>query len=264
MNIYGAIILGIVQGIAEWLPISSEGITSLIMIALFGISLKEAIFLAIWLHAGTLLAAIIFFRKILRDILLNISACIWRSNQSREICGLTGFLAMSTFLTAVVGTPIVLLGIDKMDVPGHIATAVVGLLLIITGVLQLLKVKKRDLSKRIRITDALPMGTIQGFAALPGISRSGITVSLLLFLGYDAKKALRLSFLMSIPVILGAEIGIVLLGKIAFDMNALVALISSFLAGMATIKFFVTTAKRIGFGYFCIIIGVLSFFALFI
>ena len=264
MDIYWAIILGIIQGVTEWLPISSEGITSIVMITLFGFSLKEAVFLAIWLHAGTLLAAIIFFRKILKDIFFNLAAGIGGSRHSREISRLTGFLVVSTFLTAMVGTPIVLFGLDKLDVPGRIATALIGLLLIMTGVLQLLKVKKRDLSKKIRVADALSVGTVQGFAVLPGISRSGITVSSLLLLGYDAKKALRLSFLMSIPVTLGAEIGIALIDKISFDTNALVAIISSFLAGMVTIKFFITIAEKIDFGYFCVIIGVLSCFVLFV
>ncbi len=264
MDIYLAIILGIIQGIVEWFPMSSEGIISLILINFFDTSLKEAVYLAIWLHTGTLIAAIVFFRTLIKEMMQNLLACIRGSRHSRKICKLTGFLGISSFLTALVGIPIILFGLDKVDMPGNIATAIIGVLLIITGVLQLLKLKVREASRNLQLTDALPVGLVQGFSALPGISRSGITVSSLLFLGYNPKSTLRLSFLMSIPVVFGAEIGIVLLNKLTFDMNAFWALTSSFLVGISTIKFFITLAEKVDFGYFCILIGVLSCFVLFL
>ncbi len=258
METFKAIIIGVIQGITEWLPISSEGMTSLIMVNLFGSTLKEAVLLAIWVHAGTLLAAIVFFRKDLWDVLLNLVAYLGGSKRSREIGRLTWFLGVSTFLTALIGTPILLLGLDRIDIPGDFATFVIGLMLIITGVFQLLAGKVGRSFKDLKVADALTVGGVQGFSTLPGISRSGITVSTLLFLGYDAKEALRLSFLMSIPVVLGAEIGLVVLDKITFDMNTVAAAGASFLAGIATIKLFITVAERISFGYFCVVIGILS------
>ena len=263
METYEALILGILQGITEWLPISSEGITSLVMINLFGITLKEAIFLAIWLHTGTLFAAIVFFRKEVQEILLNIVEYLRSPGRSTEISKLSLFLIISTFFSALIGVSIVILGIYEMNLPSHIATALIGILLIITGIIHLFVNKKEKSSKKIRIFDALPTGILQGFAVLPGISRSGITVSTLLFLNYDTEEAIRLSFLLSIPTVLFAEIGIAFLGKITFDMNAIIAIVSSFIVGFTTIKFFITVAERINFGYFCIFIGILSSLAFF-
>ena len=264
MEIIEAIILGIIQGITEWLPISSEGMTSLIMINFFGFSLKNAIYYAIWLHTGTLFSAMIYFRKDLFNILRNIPNCFGKHNESIKICRLTKFIVVSTTLTALIGIPIMVFGLDKLEFSGKVATLTIGILLIITGLLQLIKSKGAILSREIRLTDAAPVGFLQGFSILPGISRSGITVSSLLLMGYDAKKAIHISFLMSIPVILIAEIGITLLSKIKFDINSLVAVITSLFFGLITIRLLITTASRINFGYFCIFIGLLSSFAFFI
>jgi len=170
----------------------------------------------------------------------------------------------STTLTALIGIPIMMLGLDKLNLPGKVATLIIGIFLIITGLLQLIRAKVAILSREIRLTDAVPVGFLQGFSILPGISRSGITVSSLLLMGYDAKKAIRISFLMSIPVILIAEIGITLLNKIQFDINSIIAILTSLFFGLITIRLLITTASRINFGYFCIFIGLLSSFAFFI
>ncbi len=258
MEFYESLILGIIQGITEWLPLSSEGITSLIMINFFNMAFDEAIYLALWLHTGTLLAAIIFFRKEIFDILLNIPHCFRNPNKHELICRLTIFLLISTILTASVGIPLILFGIDRLHLPGRIATLLIGILLILTGILQTIKLKKTPISKEIHINDSLLVGIIQGLSVLPGISRSGITVSTLLLLGYDAKKALGLSFLMSIPVVLVAEIGVTLSDKMMFDLNSMIAIMTSFFIGITTIKVLISTAERINFGYFCIFIGILS------
>ena len=261
MEIIEAIILGIIQGLTEWLPLSSEGMTSLIMINFFGFSLKNAIYYAIWLHTGTLLSAMIYFRKDLFNILRNIPNCFKKQDESIKICRLTKFIMASTTLTALIGIPIMMLGLDKLNLPGKVATLIIGIFLIITGLLQLIRAKGAILSREMRLTDAVPVGFLQGFSILPGISRSGITVSSLLLMGYDAKKAIRISFLMSIPVILIAEIGITLLNKITFDINSIIAIVTSLFFGLITIRLLITTASRINFGYFCIFIGILSSFA---
>jgi undecaprenyl-diphosphatase len=261
METYQAIILGILQGIFEWLPVSSEGIISLIMINLFGFKLQEAIFLAIWLHTGTLFAAIIYFRNEVKGIISNIIECLTLKRLKNN--NLTSFLIISTILTGVVGVPILIFGIVKINLPGNLATVLIGLLLIITGIANL-SLKKMKSSKQIRTNDAIPVGLLQGFAALPGISRSGITVATLLFLGYSAKKAIDLSFLMSIPVVLIAGIGLAFFDKIVFDFNSILATIFSFIVGFITIKFLIKAAKKLNFGYFCIFIGILSCLALFL
>lgn len=261
METYQAIVLGILQGIFEWLPVSSEGIISIIMINLFGFKLQEAIFYAIWLHTGTLFASIIYFRNKVKEIISNIFECL---NLKRfKINNLTSFLIISTVLTGVVGVPILIFGVVKTNLPGNLATFLIGLLLIITGIANLFSKKIRS-SKKVRTKDAIPVGLVQGFAALPGISRSGITVASLLFLGYGAKNAIDLSFLMSIPVVLVAEVGLAFFDKIVFDLNSVLATIFSFIVGFITIKFLIKVANRLNFGYFCIFIGILSCLALFL
>jgi undecaprenyl-diphosphatase len=264
MEIYKALLLGILQGIVEWLPISSEGITSLVMITFFGDPLKEAVFLAIWLHIGTLVAVIIFFRRDIRDISSNLLAFIKGSKQSQSISKLTCFLVISTFFTALIGTPILLLSINQLNLPGNIATLGIGSLLIITGFIQLIVRRKSDSFKRLRLMDAIPLGIIQGFSVLPGISRSGITVSTLLFLHYEAKETLRLSYLLSIPVIIGAEIGLILLNQVVWDLSIIFAMGASFITGIITIRLFITLSQKIRFGYFCIIFGLISYLVLII
>jgi len=259
-----ALIIGIIQGITEWLPISSEGIVALIMVTFFGSTLVEAVFLALWTHIGTLFAAIIFFRNDMGRILRSISLYLKESKKSRSFDTLTGFLIVSTFLTGLVGAPILLYSIDKMNFPGNLATAVIGVLLILTGIVQLSADKKKKIFRQMQIADAVPVGVAQGFAILPGISRSGITVSTLLFLGYSGKKALRTSFLMSIPVILGAEIGLALLNKIPVNLTSIILVVSAFVTGIVTIKFFLKLAEKIRFGYLCIIIGIISALAFFV
>jgi undecaprenyl-diphosphatase len=92
----------------------------------------------------------------------------------------------------------------------------------------------------------------------PGISRSGITVSVLLLRNYDARSALKLSFLMSIPAVLAAEVGLALLDRITLDAYSLISVVISFVFGMLTIDALLKIGRRINFGNFCIFLGVLS------
>jgi undecaprenyl-diphosphatase len=252
-----ALILGIIQGITEWLPISSEGILVLIMVNFFKSTLLEAVFLAIWTHIGTLLAAIVFFRKDLDSLVRRIFLYL-KDTKKTSFDKQGSFLVLSTGLTALVGTPLLFFGLDKINLPSYWVTILIGLLLIITGIIQLLSRRRRSASNKLQVKDAIPVGIVQGFSILPGISRSGITVSTLLLLGYSGKNALRLSFLMSIPVVLGAEVGLVLLNRVVFNINAIILVGAAFLTGLATIKIFLTAAEKMGFGYFCILIGSLS------
>ncbi|MCK4927234.1 MAG: undecaprenyl-diphosphate phosphatase, partial [Candidatus Aenigmarchaeota archaeon] len=174
------------------------------------------------------------------------------------------FLIISTVVTGIIGLPLILFAVGFTDFSGKAATAVIGVFLIITGILQRKAAGREELLKRIGNTDSFITGIAQGFSALPGISRSGITVSALLLRKFDAERALRLSFLMSIPAVLAAEVGLLLMDMIVFDINSLAAIVSSFVFGLLTISALFRVAKKIDFSWFCIVLGILSITVFFI
>ncbi len=255
MNFLEPALLGIVQGIAEWLPVSSEGISSIIMMSLFGKTLSEAVFLSIWLHTGTLLAAIVYFRRDLVGIVKNLTK--YRPGKNRGYNGLTTFLVVSTALTGIIGAPLLFFGLEKIN-SLDFAMALIGFFLIVTGILQ--KIRGGG-TRKLDARDSVLAGVVQAFSVLPGLSRSGLTTSALLFMKYDAREALRLSFLMSVPAVLAAEIGLGLLGKVSLDLYGLVAIFFSFVFGLATIKVLMKFAEKINFGWFCIFLGLASMLA---
>ncbi|MBU2559587.1 undecaprenyl-diphosphate phosphatase [archaeon] len=257
MELLEAVVLGVIQGVFEWLPVSSEGINSLIMVNFFGKTLLDAAVIAIWLHTGTLLAALVYFRDDMLKLFRNFPLYLKNPKKETDTNTLTSFLIISTFLTGVVGLPLFLFGIGKANISGATATALIGILLILTGLLQ--KYSKKAIDKKdITKGDAALVGGLQAFSVLPGISRSGITVSVLLLRNYDARSALKLSFLMSIPAVLAAEVGLALLGRITLDAYSLVSVVISFAFGILTIDALLKIGGRINFGNFCIILGVLS------
>ena len=256
MSFLEPIILGIIQGITEWLPVSSEGIASLVMVSFFKKSLADAVFFSLWLHLGTLLAALVYFWYDVKKIVKFIPAYIKKPTSNHY--ALTHFLVIATIMTGIVGIPLLLLGIDSIDISGTLAIAVIGFFLLFTGVLQLLAHKRPQLQKQQTPAMAGIVGFIQGFAVLPGLSRSGLTTATLLFARYDARQALRLSFLMSIPVVLLAQIGLVALDKIVFSVSSLIAVAVAFVVGLATLKALMAVAERVNFGWFCILLGLVS------
>lgn len=246
-----------VQGVSEWLPISSEGINSLIMVNVFGKTLADAVVYSIWLHTGTVLAAAVYFRDEVLKLLENFPLYVKNPKKDTDENRLTTFLIASTALTGIIGLPILLFGIDRANFSGEMATAFIGLLLIFTGLLQ--KYSKGPSGKGdITLKDSVLVGSLQAFSVLPGISRSGITTSVLLLKKYEARSALKLSFLMSIPVVFAAEVGLALLGKLTIDAYSLLAVAISFVFGLLTIGILMEIADRVNFGNFCILLGLLS------
>jgi undecaprenyl-diphosphatase len=277
LTFFEAVVLGTIQGIAEWLPVSSEGMTSLVLINFFGKSLAEAIPIAVWLHLGTLLAALVYFKDDVILITKRLPEYFMRvvsRKKMQEIPNseparygedrLISFLIISTFLTGAIGLPIMLYITEKTEISGEGATAAVGVFLILTGLFQRLSAGAKNPKKEPGMQDALFTGIAQGFAAFPGISRSGITVAALLFRKFDSEKALKLSFLMSIPAVLASEIGIGIMGLLVVDLNSLLAVIFSFIFGLLTINILLKVARKIDFSYFCMILGFMSVLPLFL
>lgn len=242
MDLLQAILLGLLQGITEWLPISSQGQTMFAAMKLLGTSAEEALKYAVMLHIGTLLAAIIFFRREIVKIF-----------QKKDLKMLK-FLGIAFIATAITAVPSYFFLKQLSEVPFYLLL-IIGLALIVTGIIQL----RKEITARAGLSNknALFLGLGQGFSALPGISRSGVTTSVLLFEGFTAKDAFRLSFLLSIPSVLAAEIVFAAFEGLVFDFNAVIGLIVAMVVGLASIKLLLKIAEKINFGIFCILFGFL-------
>jgi len=260
------IILGIIQGIAEWLPVSSEGLIVLTKTNFFPANqgLETIVRLALFLHLGTFLAALIYFHK---DVLHLIKSLRQFKSQDKATQNLIIFLFISTMISGVLGlTFIKLLShiADQFESTGKIITGLVGCLLLGTAYLEF-KAHRGGYRefKDITLRDGIILGIAQGFAALPGLSRSGLTVSTLLLRKFDKAYALKLSFLMSLPIVLAGNI-LLNLNELAWSQESLIGLFFSFAFGLATIHLLLKLAEKINFGYFMLLFGGLTLGSIFI
>lgn len=256
-----AIIVGFLQGIFEWLPISSEGNITIALAALGGFGNAGAVSFALFLHTGTAISAVAYYRDELVDVVGSVSE--WRPSTAFD--GSTAelsYLVIATLATGIVGLPAYALFDDAIgELQGGTLIILIGVLLIVTGVLQRLS---GDLSLGSReqpdLTDAVLVGALQGIAVLPGISRSGVTASALLFRSHDGPSAFRLSFLLSIPAALGAGVLAALDDGLASvpPMSALLAVVVSAVVGYLTIDALMRIVERISFWKICLGLGGLA------
>jgi len=267
------IIIAILQGLFEWLPISSSGQVMMVSINFFGIPPEKAFSLSIWMHLGTAIAVLVKLRK---DYIQIIKSVIpWKFKVDEDDVKKRNWLIYATIGTAITAIPLYLLfkfvvieGFDATQ--GDVLTLVISGLLIVTGIVLLTFKRKfgkkniKTVSDRELIRDSSISGLIQGIAILPGISRSGFTVSTILFEKYDQDQSLKLSFLMSVPVVL-ASIGMDIIfgeGSVFGTIDIFTILIItavSFIVGYLSMELLLKIAQKINFSYFCILYGVLSF-----
>lgn len=280
MNFIQAILMGIVQGLSEFLPISSSAhlvFTSNFYKVMKNIpivqSSNEEVFFDIMVHLGTLIAVLIFFRKDVAKILRAMWHALRTKDWSDKEAKLGLFIVAGTVITVALALPINEIAEKLVYKP-----AIVGILLFITGFTLLYSEYK---SKKIETkTDSVDLktsiliGLAQGLAALPGFSRSGWTIATGLFCGLDRVTAARYSFLLSIPIILGASmvyplVKIDVAEAINYNWTAiLVGTIVSGITGYLCIKYFMKFISKFSlaiFGYYCIIAGIATaiFFSFF-
>ncbi|TFG18074.1 MAG: undecaprenyl-diphosphate phosphatase [Promethearchaeota archaeon] len=267
------IIIALLQGLVEWLPISSSGQVFVVATTFLNINPDEAFSLSIWLHFGTMFAVLLKFRK---DYYRIVKSIFPNRFKSEDIdIKKRNWLIIATIGTGITALPLYFvfkfLFIEGFSAEsGDIITLVIAGFLIITGIV-LIKFKAsygskdvENVSKEVIRKDSLISGLIQGISILPGISRSGFTVSSMLFERYKQEKALFLSFLMSVPVII-ASIGVdILFGEgsvfgILDPLTIVITTLISFLVGYLTMNILLKIANRIGFGYFCIAYGLVAF-----
>ena len=245
-----ALLLGLLQGLTEWLPVSSQGVVTVAQTALLDRTLSEAVAYALWLHAGTACAALVALRReawgVLRDAIAAPSSPPPRLR----------FLVIGTVVSAVVGIPLLLALGEVSDWLGAAGMGVVGLLMIVTGALQLWRPGEAAQGRTEPTTvDALAVGVAQGLAALPGLSRSGLTIAALLGRRIERGEALVLSYLMSIPASLGAGVFALVDGGVVSTWPALAAAVVAFGVGLVTIRAVLAFAQRVNLGGFVVATG---------
>jgi undecaprenyl-diphosphatase len=242
-----AIILGLVQGITEFLPVSSSG-HLVILQHFFGLR-ENLLLFDLLLHLATLLAVIVFFwSEILRLV-----------GDLRTL----SFILFANLLTACIALPA-----EKFFWQAFAQPKLVGLGFLITALWLLLpKFFSLPAGKEINFKQSLGIGLAQGIAVMPGVSRSGATVSTALCLGLEKETAFAFSFIVSLPAILGANL--LKLREISFHQTGLrfwpvfLALIFAFLSGLLALKLFSNLIKRGNWHYFslyCLILGLLVIF----
>ncbi len=248
MDTIQSTLLGVLQGIAEWLPISSQGQTVLVMLNFMQIDLETALSVAVFLHIGTMLAVLLKFRE---DFLAMLNP---ESKLLKDII-------VATLSTGITALPL-LLFIKNLFESGDFATVLIGIMLILTGIM--LGVQRRSGNSyrtldEITTKDMVLAGLAQGFSILPGISRSGTTITILLMCGIKQELALKLSFLMSVPAVLGAVVlfDVWKISAIALS-DAAIMVLSSLIVGYVTMSMLLRFAKRVNFAIFCVSLGVLT------
>lgn len=267
MDIIQAIILGIVQGLTEFLPISSSGHLVLVPYAMRwenpGLAFDTL------LHLGTLVAVVWYFWKDIVAIIKALISSILDIFRGNFKAGLKGDSFKKLAWLLVVGTiPAGLMGILLKSQFESLFNSVpaVGFFMIITGILlwgaERVKRGEKEV-KDVSFKNALAIGIFQGFAIAPGISRSGATISAGLFSGLERELAAKFSFLLSIPAIVGAT-AIQAKDIAGFDFSLAVTLagfISAAIFGYLAIKLLLKIIKESSlmiFAYYCWIVGALT------
>lgn len=256
-----ALLAGILQGVFEWLPISSEGNITLFLTAV-GTAPEAAVRFSLFLHAGTAIAAAGYYRDELGDVLRELPR--WRPDSAfDDRRAELSFLAVATVASGVVGLLVYFTLYEVVpELAGGGFVALIGVLLIGTGVL-LRTADNLDMGGRESpdLLDAVLVGAMQGLAIVPGVSRSGTTAGALLFRGHDGPSAFRLSFLLSIPAAAGAGVLVVLdTGSLpgVDPAAAVVALVASAIVGYLTIDALMRVVERVSFWAVCVGLGTLA------
>lgn len=249
MDYVQAIVLGIVQGLTEWLPISSSG--HLVIIQELG-GIKVPLLFDVMLHFGTLLAVCAMFWKDLLKILASIVHLDFESEYGR----------LAQFL--VVGSiPVALAGALLYDFFASLFTnlTAVGVALLITGII-LYSSKFHSESKTLNYKESFLVGIAQAIAIIPGISRSGFTIATGLLRGIDQREIFRFSFLLSIPAIIGANVFELTKNPLAgFDrISMTIGTVTAAVVGYLSLKLLlrlVVNRKFYLFSFYCLALGLL-------
>ena len=256
MGIIEAVILGIVQGLTEFLPVSSSGHLEIAKELLSVSEEEQNLLMTIVLHAATALSTIIIFRKDITTIIAGLFQFKWNEEAQFSVK-----IILSMIPAAIVG----LFFEDEIESLFGGQIVLVGSMLLLTGLLLFLADKAKKTDKKVSILNSILIGIAQAIAILPGISRSGATICTSVLLGVDREKAARFSFLMVVPLILGKMAKDMLSGDLATESTNILPLIFGFIAafitGLVACKWMIRLVKKSQlkyFAYYCFAVGIIS------
>ena len=256
MNLFEAIVLGLIQGLTEFLPVSSSGHLE-IGKALFELDKGKNFYFTIAVHGATVLSTIVVFRKELADLIRGVFK--FRMNEE------TGYV-LRIFVSMI---PLALVGFFlKEEVEGLYSgnMLLIGLMLLVTSLLLTIGHFASGKGRSITYRDAFIIGLAQAFAAIPGISRSGATIATGMMLGNRKDELARFSFLMVLIPILGANFLEVVSStdKITESLSPVVLIagtLTAFISGYAACKWMINIvrkSKMIWFAAYCLLVGLLT------
>jgi undecaprenyl-diphosphatase len=258
MNWIEALVLGIIQGVTEFLPISSSGHIE-IGKALFGLELEDNLTFDIVVHAATVCSTIVVFRKDILHLLSHLFRFEWNDETqyiSKLVLSALPVVLIGLFLGKYVEA------IFKMNS----ILILVAFMLLVTAVLLVFTYYAKPRDKKISYVDALIIGIAQAIAVLPGLSRSGSTIATALFLKNKRDEAAKFSFLMVLLPIAGKAIldlmGGEMTSKQIAPISLLIGFISSFVVGLLACRFMIVIVKKSKLIYFAIYCAVVALFAM--
>lgn len=257
MDILDAVILGIVQGLTEFLPVSSSGHLELGKAILGDNSVpEESLLFTVVLHFATALSTIVIFRKDVWEIIRGLFQFSWNEESQFTVKIIVSML------------PAVFVGLffeEQLEAFFGGNVMFVGFMLLITAVLLYFADKAKDTNKKVRFGSALIIGISQAIAMLPGISRSGATISTSVLLGVDKSKSARFSFLMVVPLIFGKIAKDLMSGELSFNGENNMAMgagfLAAFIAGLAACTWMIQLVRKSKLSYFaiyCLVVGLIA------
>ncbi len=249
------IIVALIQGLVEWLPISSEGQAVLFVYNFSSVPASELITLVAWLHLGTALAVIARYPRTIFEVLALKDRVLFKNLLIATICTAGTALPLYFFLKNSISS-----------FQGEILNILVGVLLVVTAMVLYIPTRKSQ-SEGVEDIDPNPKvsaitGLVQGLSVLPGLSRSGVTVSALLMQKVNKETALRFSFLMSVPAVLGIfAVELITGGAILPSIDPVdlfwIELIV-FVSGLASMEFLLRIARKVSFWKLCLLLGAIA------
>lgn len=257
MGILEAILIGIIQGLTEFLPVSSSGHIELSK-EILGTTIEgeENVMFTVVLHAATALSTLVVFRKEIIEILKGLFQFKWNDEFKFSLK-----IIISMFPAAIVGV------VFKEEIDAFFTGEImlVGLMLLVTGVVLFLADRARNTNKDVGVLEAIVVGVSQAIAILPGISRSGATIGTSVLLGIDRTKAAKFSFLMVVPLIFGKMAKLILDGEISFQSNDILAygagFLAAFVVGLLACTWMIALVKKSQlkyFSFYCFIVGTIA------
>ena len=258
MDSVEAIILGIIQGLTEFLPVSSSGHLEIGKALMGDESLpQESLLFTVVLHFATALSTILIFRKEISEIIRGLFKFnpsnkqfkfSFSNNNFNDSCRFCGFI-FEEFLETLFSGQLIL----------------VGIMLFITAILLFLADKSKKTVVDLSNQSAFIIGIAQAIAMLPGISRSGATIATSVLLGIDREKAARFSFLMVVPLIFGKILKDLMSGDLVFSsdqsLSLLIGFLAAFLSGILACRLMIKIVKNSKlkyFSYYCVLAGIFS------